>query len=640
MGTAGALHPSRAGAAGGRPSHPVPGNRSRTRLAARALRVLRAQAVGRPGRQRLPPSLLGMDQGPAYEPFLRRRRRVQPVDAGAPVHGRDPRPSAGARCPHLCLGQLLPPAPAADVGLGLSRLGSGQPGGRATRRLPLQGPRGRVDQRRAEVVRLERQPVHLARRGHGRRARWDRATADPAAARHRRPPHPGRERTQENRRRSPADQPQGGHRQPENRSAPARRHGRAVGDLIHRGQGARHRRLRSRGRGLRVQTAHLQVLTGELLQAWAEQPAIDHHCHPLRRWPYQLSAVELRSAFTEALEPQLAEHHVVHTAVYQDAIHRIADEVRCEANEAAVLAYRNAADSAMYANRLLERTATSTMLVDAGFAMPATFTLAEQEQATGISQREIIRLETLAESLVHEAGDPREWFGAIRGALRAGIERGAAGVKTICAYRATLKLQPVDTDDLGVAFSAIRLRPEREEHLRPSGSALCHALLFEAAQECRELGVPLQLHCGFGDPDVDLAETSPLGLRPLFIDPPYRGLRVALLHCYPYHREAAYLCSVFPDVYMDLSLTIPFAGLEGGRAMKETLGLCPTSKLLYASDASRYPEVFLVAATLHRQALAEALAELADRNVLSPHDAAAAGREILAGNARRLYHLA
>ena len=148
------------------------------------------------------------------------------------------------------------------------------------------------------------------------------------------------------------------------------------------------------------------------------------------------------------------------------------------------------------------------MLVDGGFASPETFTFREQEQATGITQREIIRLETLAESLVSGANDPREWFSAVRGALRAGIGRGAVGVKTICAYRATLKLQPVDTDALGIAFSAIRLRAQRDEHPRLSGSALCHALLFEAALECRQLDVPLQVHCGFGDPDEDLAETS------------------------------------------------------------------------------------------------------------------------------------
>jgi uncharacterized protein len=90
---------------------------------------------------------------------------------------------------------------------------------------------------------------------------------------------------------------------------------------------------------------------------------------------------------------------------------------------------------------------------------------------------------------------------------------------------------------------------------------------------------------------------------------------------------------------MDLSLTIPFAGLEGGRALREALGLCPISKLLYASDASRYPEVFFVAAIAHREALAGALAELVDRRILDAAAAADAGRQVLAENGRRVYRL-
>ncbi|HEX9095505.1 MAG TPA: amidohydrolase family protein [Candidatus Dormibacteraeota bacterium] len=378
---------------------------------------------------------------------------------------------------------------------------------------------------------------------------------------------------------------------------------------------------------------------GELLRAWTDQPAVDHHCHPLRRWPFQLTAIELRGAFSEALDPQLAEHHVVHAVAYQDAIRRIAGELSCDATESAVLTYRNAAEPGDYARRLIGRTTTSLMLVDNGFVTAESFTLPEQEQAIGVTQRQIIRLETVAENLIHYANDPREWFDSVRAALRADVGGGAVGVKTICAYRATLKLQPVDTDALGVAFSATRVRAQRGEHPRLSGSALCHALLFEAALECRELDVPLQVHCGFGDPDEDLAETSPLGLRPLFTDPTYRGLRIALLHCYPYQREAAYLCSVFPDVYMDLSLTIPFAGLEGGHAMREALGLCPTSKLLYASDASRYPEVFLVAAGAHREALADALGELVDHRIVDTVAAVNAGRQVLTENAQRVYKL-
>jgi predicted TIM-barrel fold metal-dependent hydrolase len=376
-----------------------------------------------------------------------------------------------------------------------------------------------------------------------------------------------------------------------------------------------------------------------LLELWEDVRAVDHHCHPLRRWPFQLTELELRSAFTEAIDPAIAEHHVIHSAAYQGALHRIAAELRCDPTESAILGRRNAADPASYARQLLGRTATEVMLVDRGFATGDAFTVGEQQQATGIPQLEVIRLETLAENLVKTASDPREWFANIRAALRADVARGAVGVKTICAYRASLKFEPVDTDALGVAFSNLRSHSERGEPLRMTGNAICHALVFEAAQECQELDVPLQVHCGFGDPDEDLAEASPLGLRPLLIDPGYRGLRIALLHCYPYHREAAYLCSVFPGVYMDLSLTIPFAALEGERAMHEALGLCPTSKLLYASDATRYPEVYLVAAMLHREALAGALGELVERRVMSRSAAVEAGRQVLAGNARRLYAL-
>src|SRR5207302_3133547 len=114
--------------------------------------------------------------------------------------------------------------------------------------------------------------------------------------------------------------------------------------------------------------------------------SVDHHCHPLRRWPFELSAVDLRSAFTEAIDPAIAEEHVLHTAAYQKALLVIATELGCELTEAAILAQRNAADPKAYARRLLGRTATEVMLVDTGFASSDSFTVAEQQKATGIPQ--------------------------------------------------------------------------------------------------------------------------------------------------------------------------------------------------------------------------------------------------------------
>lgn len=376
-----------------------------------------------------------------------------------------------------------------------------------------------------------------------------------------------------------------------------------------------------------------------LLEAWARERAIDHHCHLLIRWPRDVTAWDLRAVFTEAVDPEILDKHMPALAAYHDAIRRLALELGCERTEEAVLEARTKTDPEAYANRLLQRSGTGMMLIDSGYTGGQAFSLEDHARAVHLPQREIVRLETLAEPLVEAASTPADWLGAVRSALREAVRGGAVGVKTIAAYRAGLRLRPVDPDQLDLAYKELRERARPGHPPRLSGETLCHSLLFEAAEECCQLNMPLQVHCGFGDNDEDLAASSPLGLRPLLVSPRYEGLRLVLLHCYPYHREAAYLCSVYRDVYMDLSLTLPLAGLDGKRATREALGLCPWTKLLYASDASRLPEIYFVGAAVHREALAGAFGEFVDRGILSHDQAVAAGVQVLSGNARRVYNL-
>ena len=68
--------------------------------------------------------------------------------------------------------------------------------------------------------------------------------------------------------------------------------------------------------------------------------------------------------------------------------------------------------------------------------------------------------------------------------------------------------------------------------------------------------------------------------------------------------------------------------------LREALELAPVSKLLYASDAARAPELYFLAAKRWREALAEVLPEL-----LPGDEAAEAGRSILRENGLRLYRL-
>ena len=62
------------------------------------------------------------------------------------------------------------------------------------------------------------------------------------------------------------------------------------------------------------------------------------------------------------------------------------------------------------------------------------------------------------------------------------------------------------------------------------------------------------------------------------------------------------------------------------------LELAPVSKLLYASDAARTPELYFLAAKWWREALATVLPQ-----VLSADEAETAARQILQENAAALY---
>ena len=59
--------------------------------------------------------------------------------------------------------------------------------------------------------------------------------------------------------------------------------------------------------------------------------------------------------------------------------------------------------------------------------------------------------------------------------------------------------------------------------------------------------------------NVDLIKANPLYLRPLLQSDQFRNVPFVLLHAgYPYVRELGYLAAMYPNVFMDISLAIPF----------------------------------------------------------------------------------
>nr|WP_225353518.1 amidohydrolase family protein [Lacticaseibacillus thailandensis] len=162
-------------------------------------------------------------------------------------------------------------------------------------------------------------------------------------------------------------------------------------------------------------------------------------------------------------------------------------------------------------------------------------------------------------------------------------------------------------DAARAAFDQWRQHYEETGVARLENQDVINYLLALVAPALINQHLPLQFHVGYGDADTDLYLGNPLLLRSFLRRFCYDGLQVVLLHCYPYHREAGYLASVFPGVYFDTSLVNNLAPSSTMSVVRESLELAPYSRYLFASDASTYVEMYAVAAQTFKAALAAQL---------------------------------
>jgi hypothetical protein len=321
---------------------------------------------------------------------------------------------------------------------------------------------------------------------------------------------------------------------------------------------------------------------GSLPEVLSSVGLVDHHAHGILTERPTLD--EFRGLFSESTDPRQWPH-IATGLTYRRAIRELAEHLGVDATEGAVYEYKQSRDVEEYASSLLRATNTDWLLVDDGFPPPGTgIEWKRLGELADCRAAAVLRIET------HEARD-----------VAAAREAGFAALKTIAAYRGGLDRV---SDEVTAALEA---------------------------NEATGDPLPVQVHCGFGDADLHLWRADPSYLKPLierFSDTPF-----VLLHCYPYVREAGWLAHVYGNVWFDLSLTIPHVS-RPGEHVREALELAPVSKLLYASDAARTPELYFLAAKWWRDALAEVL-----EAALPPDEAEAAGRSILRDNALALYRL-
>ncbi|GGT31835.1 amidohydrolase family protein [Streptomyces chromofuscus] len=371
---------------------------------------------------------------------------------------------------------------------------------------------------------------------------------------------------------------------------------------------------------------------GPLARTLAALPLVDHHCHGVVTAGLDRAGFE--SLLTEgAAWPGVSPFDTpVGVAVRRHCAPLLDLPRHAPAEE--YVDRRAGLGAAEVNRRLLSAAGTEVFCVDTGFGPDGLTTAGQLAEAAGAGAvaYEVVRLEGVAEAVATAGVEPDEYAGVFESAAWAAVRRpGVVAVKSVAAYRTGFDLDPARPTDAEVTGAAGRWLARGGGRL--ADPVLMRHLLWTAVG----LGLPLQLHTGFGDNDIRLHRSDPTHLTD-WLHLTSGTVPVMLLHCWPYQRQAAYLAAVFEQVYLDVGLALHHVGPGRARAvLAEATEITPFRKLLYSSDAYGVAEFHLLGALAFRRGLAALLQERVDSDELSLPDALRIARWAGRDNARRVY---
>jgi hypothetical protein len=374
---------------------------------------------------------------------------------------------------------------------------------------------------------------------------------------------------------------------------------------------------------------------------------VDAHCHPYRvdealRDPegFDTRMMLLGESFLSSskLDPTL--HPFVDSltpdTVYGIALHRwLAERLGCEPTQKAVRAARAEAfraDPVAYATVLLQAERVVGVLADDGFPQPP-IPREEFEAAIGVPVHRVARLEPWI--LAHRDGSFDDLVGGVEHEVtQAAGDPRCVAYKSVIAYRTGLDVTDPTPGEAGESFEHWRADAwsETRQHAKP----VRDFVLRRALAVAREHDRPFHFHCGGGDPDIDLEHAGPRGLFPLLRDVQHQP--VVLVHGgWPWVLEGAFVASVLPNVYLELSELIPWGWSQVEWSIEMAIGTVPAAKVLYGSDAIYEPEAFYMSARMTRAALTRVLEGFVEHEYFTAEDAGRLGRLVLGGNTLRLH---
>ncbi|KAL0344679.1 UNVERIFIED_CONTAM: Glutamine synthetase [Sesamum radiatum] len=326
---------------------------------------------------------------------------------------------------------------------------------------------------------------------------------------------------------------------------------------------------------------------------------VDAHAHNIVALD---SAFPFLNCFAEATGAALSD--VPHTISFKRSLKEIAELYGSKSSLDAVQEYRSRSGLESVAAKCLEAARISAVLIDDGLELDKKHEIEWHKGFVPFVGR-ILRIEQVAQNILDEGlytsffSFPEILIGHCRFWFKVYVEKHSrfllislsiityadqiVGFKSIAAYRSGLEINTnVSTKDAQEGLNDVL---QAGKPVRITNKNLIDHIFVHALEVAQSFDLPMQIHTGFGDKDLDLRLSNPLHLRNLLEDSRFSRCRIVLLHAsYPFSKEASFgLCvSSVPK--------LSFHGMLS--SVKELLELAPIKKVMFSSDGCGFPESF------------------------------------------------
>jgi predicted TIM-barrel fold metal-dependent hydrolase len=326
------------------------------------------------------------------------------------------------------------------------------------------------------------------------------------------------------------------------------------------------------------------------------------------------------------------------SVAYRRMIHQLSMLLGTSDSEAEVLRRRNelAERYSDYLKLLFDDAGIRRIALDSGLE-PIPFE--EFRRYSPAKTYRILRIEPLIKRLIAISETFEELVDSFENKILSAVKKeGFVGFKSVIAYRTGLDIGTTDERQAKTSFGR-RTEASETEWFGPKVKPLRDFLLNRTAETASRLRVFLQIHTGLGDTDVVADRCNPLLLSKFLKQDTVMKTPLILIHGgYPYTDEAAWLSSVFPNVYFELSTPFPptYLPAVSRERFRRVLEVVPTTRIVYGSDSIETPEFHWFSAKLSKSALGWALGDLVDEEVLDEEEAYRVADRILDRNGAEL----